>query len=63
MSSALRHANLEEIERRLRLHVERLAGLIGPRHLGAGGSLATAAAYVERELSEPVNELDRTSLG
>jgi Zn-dependent M28 family amino/carboxypeptidase len=32
-------------------HVDCLAGLIGPRHLGKPASLAAAAAYVERELA------------
>ncbi len=35
---------------RLRRHVARLAGLIGPRHLGRPRALAAAAAYIEREL-------------
>lgn len=32
-------------------HVDCLAGLIGPRHLGLPRALASAATYVERELS------------
>jgi len=47
MRSSLKHANLDDLQQRLRLHVERLAGLIGPRHLGAGISLEAAAAYVD----------------
>ena len=37
--------------RRLWTHVDRLAGLIGPRHLDAPDALAAAAGYVERELT------------
>src|SRR5688572_27765741 len=33
-------------------HVDRLAGLIGPRHLGNPRAFAAAAGYVERELTE-----------
>ena len=33
-------------------HVDCLAGLIGPRHLGQPKALAAAAGYVERELVE-----------
>lgn len=36
---------------RLRAHVERLAGLIGPRHLGKPSSMEATIAYLERELS------------
>jgi Zn-dependent M28 family amino/carboxypeptidase len=32
-------------------HVDRLAGLIGPRHLGAPQTMIAAAALIERELS------------
>ena len=44
----------------LRKHVDRLAGLIGPRHLGRPLNLAAAATLVERELSQfgyPVQRL------
>ena len=34
---------------RLRAHVGRLAGLLGPRHLGRPSALDAAAAYIERE--------------
>ena len=44
----------------LRRHVDCLAGLIGPRHLGKPASMAAAATYVERELTaaghSPVRE-------
>jgi Zn-dependent M28 family amino/carboxypeptidase len=33
-------------------HVDRLAGLIGPRHLGLPRAFAAAAAFVERELTD-----------
>jgi hypothetical protein len=41
-----------ELAERLRRHVDRLAGLIGPRHIGRFGALDTAASLVEREFSE-----------
>ena len=34
--------------------MDRLAGLIGPRHIGRFGALDTAASFIERELSESV---------
>jgi Zn-dependent M28 family amino/carboxypeptidase len=40
------------VERRLRTHVDRLAGLIGPRHFGVPGALVAAAALIEREFVE-----------
>ncbi len=36
---------------RLKGHVEVLAGLIGPRHLGKPSSMEAAAAYIERQLA------------
>jgi Zn-dependent M28 family amino/carboxypeptidase len=41
----------QELIARLRQHVDRLAGLIGPRHIGAPKALEAAATLVERELS------------
>src|SRR5688572_16072222 len=35
---------------RLKRHVDMLAGVIGPRHLGNFPAFAAAAAYVEKEL-------------
>jgi hypothetical protein len=35
---------------RLKGHVEVLAGLVGPRHLGKPSSMEAAAAYIERQL-------------
>ncbi|HUN82364.1 MAG TPA: M28 family peptidase [Phycisphaerae bacterium] len=40
-----------QIAEKLRLHVDRLAGLIGPRHLGKPAALEAAASYIEREFS------------
>jgi Zn-dependent M28 family amino/carboxypeptidase len=45
------HVPEPEIVENLRKHVARLAGLIGPRHLGAPSALAAAATFVERELT------------
>jgi len=39
----------KQVEERLRVHVDRLAGLIGPRHLGRPGTMDAASALVERE--------------
>ncbi len=62
----------ELLEHRLRTHVDRLAGLIGPRHFGAPHSLDAAVSLIERELSEldyqverqthPVNEHEAVNL-
>ncbi len=41
-----------ELAERLRRHVDRLAGLIGPRHIGRFGALDSAASLIEHELSE-----------
>ena len=43
----------------LRKHVDRLAGLIGPRHLARPINLAAAATLVERELSQSGYPVER----
>jgi Zn-dependent M28 family amino/carboxypeptidase len=43
-------ADPRQLAERLRTHVDRLAGLIGPRHLGKPVALEAAATYIEREL-------------
>src|SRR5690242_9540473 len=48
-----------ELVERLRLHVERLAGVIGPRHPGNPEVLEAAAAYVEQELAALGQEVVR----
>jgi Zn-dependent M28 family amino/carboxypeptidase len=45
----------------LRQHVDRLAGLIGPRHLGIPGRVAAAATLIERELTGMGYEVARQS--
>ncbi len=46
-------ANAEQrLTDRLRSHVNILAGLIGPRHLGKPKSLEAAATYIERQFTE-----------
>jgi Zn-dependent M28 family amino/carboxypeptidase len=40
------------IVKNLHQHVDRLAGLIGPRHLGAPQTMIAAAGLIERELTE-----------
>src|SRR5207237_278755 len=47
--------------RNLRQHVDRLAGLIGPRHLGRPGSMEAAATLIERELTSAGYAVDRQS--
>jgi hypothetical protein len=39
------------LQNRLRQHVDRLAGLIGPRHLGRPASIEAAIALIEREFA------------
>jgi hypothetical protein len=48
---ALRDAN-GELAKRLKWHVDRLAGLIGPRHVGRPAALSAAATLIEREFTE-----------
>jgi len=50
-----------QLSDRLRTHVERLAGLIGPRHLGRQPALQAAATLVERELAEIGDSVERQS--
>lgn len=45
-----------ELRERLRRHVDALAGVIGPRHMDAPGTLETAANYIERELAAVAGE-------
>jgi hypothetical protein len=45
----------------LRRHVDRLAGLIGPRHIGAPRALYAAATLIERELSRFGYTIERQS--
>src|SRR5262245_36140080 len=40
-------------------HVDRLAGIIGPRHVGLPNALAAAAAFVERELADAGFSVER----
>lgn len=40
-----------ELARRLHQHVDRLAGLIGPRHFGKPDSIAATITFLEREFS------------
>jgi Zn-dependent M28 family amino/carboxypeptidase len=48
---------------RLRTHVDCLAGLIGPRHLGRPKAFQAAAQYVERELGRFGNQVLRERYG
>ncbi len=41
-----------QLEKRLRGHVDVLAGLIGARHLGKRNSLEAASAYIEQQFAE-----------
>ena len=44
---------------RLRTHVDRLAGLIGPRPLAVPRAFRSAATYVERQLGDAGYEVAR----
>jgi hypothetical protein len=44
---------------RLHWHVDRLAGLIGPRHLGRPRALEAAATLIERELASAGHAVQR----
>ncbi len=48
-----------ELVANLQKHVDRLAGLIGPRHLDLPQSLAAAATLIERELSQSGYSVER----
>jgi Zn-dependent M28 family amino/carboxypeptidase len=52
-------ANVDDLEENLRRHVDRLAGLIGPRHLGAPKALAAAETLVEREFASFGYEVEK----
>lgn len=41
-----------DLPKRLKWHVDRLAGLIGPRHVGRPAALFAAATLIEREFTE-----------
>jgi len=47
------------LSQRLRTHVDRLAGLIGPRHLGKPVALEAAATYIEREFQAHGDSVER----
>lgn len=49
----------EDLSERLHRHVDRLASLIGPRHLGKPTSMEVAATYIERALGEFGYSVDR----
>jgi Zn-dependent M28 family amino/carboxypeptidase len=53
--------DLHELTERLRTHVDRLAGLIGPRHPGKPVALDAAATYVEREFQKLGQTVERQS--
>jgi Peptidase family M28 len=44
---------------RLHTHVDRLAGLIGPRHIGKPVALEAAATYIEREFQSTGGTVER----
>jgi hypothetical protein len=49
----------QELAQRLRVHVERLAGLIGERHLRRRSALEAAAAVIEREFAALGDAVER----
>lgn len=44
--------DVHDLPERLYAHVDRLAGLIGPRHLGKSNTMEVTATYIERQLVE-----------
>ncbi len=54
-----KNSDEQQLSERLHLHVERLAGLIGPRHLGRPSSLEAAAAYIENEFASLDDTIER----
>jgi Zn-dependent M28 family amino/carboxypeptidase len=53
--------NRRQLAERLHTHVDRLAGLIGPRHLGKPAALNAAATYIEREFQSLGDVVERKS--
>ncbi len=51
--------SLRQLAERLHTHVDRLAGLIGPRHLGKPVALEAAATYIEREFENLGDVVER----
>jgi Peptidase family M28 len=51
----------DELAKRLNWHVDRLAGLIGPRHVGRPAALFAAATLIEREFAEAGYSVARQS--
>src|SRR5437899_1191398 len=49
----------ENLVERLRWHVDRLAGLIGPRHVGRQQALEAAVGLIERELTDSGYAVER----
>jgi len=52
-------SDLRQLAERLHTHVDRLAGLIGPRHLGKPVALEAAATYIEREFQSLDDVVER----
>ena len=50
---------LSDLEQSLRRHVDTLAGLVGPRHMGQPSSIEATKAYIHRELSALGDRVDR----
>jgi Zn-dependent M28 family amino/carboxypeptidase len=49
----------QDLPERLSTHVDRLAGLIGPRHLGKPSTMEVTATYIERQLVDLGYSVDR----
>jgi hypothetical protein len=54
-----RNTDLQLLTERLHTHVDRLAGLIGPRHPGKPVALEAAATYAEREFQKLGDTVER----
>src|SRR5687768_2970988 len=55
----MRAENDTQLSANLAMHVDRLAGIIGPRHLSQPAAFAAAAELVERELADAGYAIER----
>src|SRR5262245_25130674 len=59
--SSIPDPDMRQLAERLHVHVDRLAGLIGPRHLGNPIAIEAAATYIEREFQNFSDRVERQS--
>jgi hypothetical protein len=58
-SSLMSNDDEQDLPERLYTHVDRLAGLIGPRHLEKPNTMEVTATYIERQLVDLGYSVDR----